>query len=84
MQGQPRGISLKALIVVHTALHADMHTSLDRMTFPPTQSEQTGLRPADALLLSRKAMPPHRQKQIRILLSVTGKPRLPPQKVCAM
>jgi hypothetical protein len=48
------------------------------MTFsaaPAASSPQSAVREA---LLGRA--PTHRQKQIRVLLTVTGKPRLPPHK----
>lgn len=62
------------------AFHTDLDTSMDRMTFstPPPPSSQTSL---PSILLSGKPMPTHRQKQIRVLLSVYGTPRLGPHKV---
>lgn len=64
------------------ALHADMRTNLDRMTFPPTIPISSS--PARPLLISRRAIPTQRQKQVRVLISVHGTPRLPPHNVrCA-
>ncbi|WVF67122.1 hypothetical protein IAT40_001867 [Kwoniella sp. CBS 6097] len=66
------------------ALHTDLRTDLERMTFSPTPSGTgtgTGaakVDPAAAMMLSRKPIPAHRQKQIRIQVAVYGRPRLPP------
>ncbi|EIW66606.1 hypothetical protein TREMEDRAFT_57761 [Tremella mesenterica DSM 1558] len=58
------------------ALHTNLHTSLDRMSFSPSPSfSPTLLRgTSDVSTL------PKRQKQIRVLLQIYGKPRLPPHK----
>lgn len=49
------------------------------MTFSPTPKDLVSRR--DLLLLSRRPIPSHRQKQTRVLVSVTGTPRLPTNHV---
>ncbi|OCF39843.1 hypothetical protein I317_06336 [Kwoniella heveanensis CBS 569] len=62
------------------ALHSDLRTDLERMTFSPSPSSGgvAKVDPAAALMLSRRPIPAHRQKQIRVQVAVYGKPRLPP------
>ncbi|RSH94573.1 hypothetical protein EHS25_004377 [Saitozyma podzolica] len=60
-----------------SALHTDLSASLERMTFSPQPNLPDNR--AD-MLLSRKSVPQHRRKQIRVLVSVSGIPRLPPHK----
>ncbi|WVQ94503.1 hypothetical protein IAU59_001582 [Kwoniella sp. CBS 9459] len=62
------------------ALHTDLRTDLERMTFSPSPSGAATAKvdPAAASMLSRKPVPAHRQKQIRIQVAVYGRPRLPP------
>ncbi|OCF30331.1 hypothetical protein I316_08035 [Kwoniella heveanensis BCC8398] len=62
------------------ALHTDLRTDLERMTFSPSPSSGgvAKVDPAAALMLSRRPIPAHRQKQIRVQVAVYGKPRLPP------
>jgi hypothetical protein len=82
MSGEPR----RAAIIPNshrgradlTALHTDLSASLERMTFSPQPNLPDNR--AD-MLLSRKSVPQHRRKQIRVLVSVSGIPRLPPHKV---
>ncbi|WVR03907.1 hypothetical protein IAU60_000906 [Kwoniella sp. DSM 27419] len=60
------------------ALHTDLRTDLERLTFSPSPSDAARTDNASALMLSRKPVPAHRNKQIRVLVSVWGTPRLPP------
>lgn len=59
------------------ALHTDLRTTLERMTFSPCPPSSSNASPA---FLS-KPIPSHRQKQIRVLLQVHAIPRLPPHHV---
>lgn len=61
-----------------TALHTDLTASLERMTFSPQPNLPDN---RTDMLVSRKPVPQHRRKQIRVLVSVSGIPRLPPHKV---
>jgi hypothetical protein len=63
------------------ALHSDLEASLDRMTFPPVPETIHDTESDKSLTTQRPALA-HRQKQIRVLLSIRGTPRLPPHKVC--
>lgn len=63
-------------------MHTDLNAQLERMTFVPTASEdQAGESPSMRSILSHRAVPTNRQRQIRMLISVSGIPRLPPHKV---
>ncbi|WWD16613.1 hypothetical protein CI109_101041 [Kwoniella shandongensis] len=59
------------------AFHTDLRSDLERMTFSPSPADAAKESQTNALLLSRKPVPAHRKKQIRVLVSVYGTPRLP-------
>jgi hypothetical protein len=52
---------------------------MDRMTFSPAPTSSSSA--LSRLMLARKPIPAHRQKQIRVSLSLYGTPRFPPHKV---
>ncbi|WVQ78740.1 hypothetical protein IAT38_000827 [Cryptococcus sp. DSM 104549] len=60
------------------ALHTNLRSEMERMTFSPTPSDAAKDNPKASLILSQKKFPAHRQKQIRVLVSVWGTLRLPP------
>ncbi|WWC68744.1 uncharacterized protein I206_102678 [Kwoniella pini CBS 10737] len=62
------------------ALHTDLRTDLERMSFSPSPSTLAQSDPKSALILSKKPIPTHRRKQIRVQVAVYGLPRLPPHK----
>ncbi|WVW80022.1 hypothetical protein I302_101995 [Kwoniella bestiolae CBS 10118] len=62
------------------ALHTDLRSDLERMSFSPSPSDLAKSDPKSALLLSQKPVPSHRQKQIRVQVAVYGTLRLPPHK----
>ncbi|WWC60185.1 uncharacterized protein I303_102750 [Kwoniella dejecticola CBS 10117] len=62
------------------ALHTDLRTDLERMSFSPSPANLAQSDPRSALILSRKPTPTHRQRQIRVQVAVYGIPRLPPHK----
>ncbi|KAK8861476.1 hypothetical protein IAR55_002297 [Kwoniella newhampshirensis] len=59
------------------AFHTGLRSDLERMTFSPSPADAAKESQSAALLLSRKPVPAHRKKQIRVLVSVNGTPRLP-------
>lgn len=59
------------------ALHSDLTSSLDRMSITP--SPQAASAPAASFFTKR--VPKYRHKQVRVLLSIRGIPRLPPHNV---
>jgi hypothetical protein len=61
-----------------SAFHTDLHTSMDRMTFPNSPPSSSSF---SRLLLARKPVPTHRKRQIRVHLSLYGTPRFPTHKV---
>ncbi|ODN76787.1 hypothetical protein L202_05388 [Cryptococcus amylolentus CBS 6039] len=60
------------------ALHTDLRSDLERMTFSPAPRDLAKDDKRAALLMAQKGVPSHRLKQIRVLLSVYGTLRLPP------
>ncbi|WWC87757.1 uncharacterized protein L201_002649 [Kwoniella dendrophila CBS 6074] len=62
------------------ALHTDLRTDLERMSFSPTPSQLAQSDTRSALIFVKKPIPSHRQKQIRVQVAVYGTPRLPPHK----
>jgi hypothetical protein len=52
---------------------------MDRMTFSPAPTSSSST--LSRLMLNRKPIPAHRQKQVRVSLSLYGTPRFPPHKV---
>ncbi|WVQ74523.1 hypothetical protein IAR50_004124 [Cryptococcus sp. DSM 104548] len=60
------------------ALHTDLRSDLERMTFSPAPRDLAKDDKRAALVMAQKGVPSHRQKQIRVLLSVYGTLRLPP------
>lgn len=84
MQGESQSRIAFQFCANSPALHSDLRSSLDRMTISPVPSPSSApsLSPAASTLFSRRPIPTHRQKQIRVLLSIRGSPRLPPHKVC--
>ncbi|WRT65585.1 uncharacterized protein IL334_002530 [Kwoniella shivajii] len=62
------------------AFHTNLRTDLERLTFSPTMSDLAKSDVKSSLILSRKPVPSHRQKQIRVQVSIYGTPRLPPHK----
>ncbi|WVQ64791.1 uncharacterized protein L199_002960 [Kwoniella botswanensis] len=62
------------------ALHTDLRSDLERMSFSPSPSDLAQSDPKSALLLAKKPVPAHRQKQIRVQVAVYGTLRLPPHK----
>ncbi|WVO13242.1 hypothetical protein L204_100855 [Cryptococcus depauperatus] len=60
------------------ALHINLRSDLERMTFSPSPSDLAKEDKKAALLIAKQKVPTHRLKQIRVLVSVYGKLRLPP------
>lgn len=69
-----------AILTDGSALHTDLYTNLDRMTFSPAPKDLVTSQ-TTAMLLSRRGIPSHRQKQIRVLVSVHARQRLLPNHV---
>ncbi|AUB27888.1 hypothetical protein CKF44_07594 [Cryptococcus neoformans] len=62
------------------ALHTDLRSEMERMTFSPSPRDMRQESKRAAVLLAKKEIPSHRMKQIRVLVSVYGTLRLPPHK----
>lgn len=71
----------RILLTSTTALHTDLRSEMERMTFSPSPRDMRQESKRAAVLLAKKEIPSHRMKQIRVLVSVYGTLRLPPHKV---
>lgn len=63
----------------YIAFHTELQASLDRLTFSPSPAAANA--PAASFFTRRVSA--HRHKQIRVLLDISGMPRLPPHHVSA-